>query len=40
MTKLIVDGIEIDVPPNYTVLQACEVAKAGSRRSPFTRESR
>src|SRR6201986_3283810 len=26
MTKLIVDGKEIDVPPEYTLLQACEVA--------------
>ena len=28
MTKLIVDGIEVDVPPEYTLLQACEVAGA------------
>jgi NADH-quinone oxidoreductase subunit G len=28
MTKLIVDGNEIDVPPEYTLLQACEVAGA------------
>src|SRR5271169_6861117 len=26
MTKLIVDGREIDVPPEYTLLQACETA--------------
>ncbi len=26
MTKLIVDGTEIDVPPNFTLLQACEAA--------------
>jgi NADH-quinone oxidoreductase subunit G len=26
MTKLIVDGKEIDVPPDYTLLQACEAA--------------
>jgi NADH-quinone oxidoreductase subunit G len=26
MTKLIVDGHEIDVPPEYTLLQACEAA--------------
>jgi NADH-quinone oxidoreductase subunit G len=26
MTKLIVDGIEVDVPPEYTLLQACEAA--------------
>jgi NADH-quinone oxidoreductase subunit G len=28
MTKLIVDGIEIDVPAEYTLLQACEAAGA------------
>ncbi|MGP0061663.1 MAG: NADH-quinone oxidoreductase subunit NuoG [Beijerinckiaceae bacterium] len=28
MTKLIVDGTEIDVPPEYTLLQACEEAGA------------
>ncbi len=28
MTKLIVDGKEIDVPPQYTLLQACEAAGA------------
>ena len=28
MTKLIVDGKEMDVPPEYTLLQACEVAGA------------
>ena len=28
MTKLIVDGKEIDVPPEYTLLQACETAGA------------
>src|SRR5271156_4357739 len=28
MTKLIVDGREIDVPPDYTLLQACEAAGA------------
>ena len=28
MTKLIVDGKEIDVPPDYTLLQACEAAGA------------
>jgi NADH-quinone oxidoreductase subunit G len=26
MTKLIIDGREIDVPPEYTLLQACEAA--------------
>src|SRR3712207_8141093 len=28
MTKLIVDGVEIDVPPDYTLLQAAEAAGA------------
>jgi NADH-quinone oxidoreductase subunit G len=28
MTKLIIDGTEIDVPPEYTLLQACEEAGA------------
>src|SRR6201996_1248304 len=28
MTKLIVDGKEIDVPPDYTLLQACEAGGA------------
>jgi len=28
VTKLIVDGKEIDVPPDYTLLQACEAAGA------------
>ncbi|MDP2411723.1 MAG: NADH-quinone oxidoreductase subunit NuoG [Pseudolabrys sp.] len=28
MTKIIVDGTEIDVPPEYTLLQACEAAGA------------
>ncbi len=35
MTKLIVDGIEIDVPPEYTLLQACEVAGAEIPRFCF-----
>ncbi len=26
MAKIIVDGVEVDVPPEYTVLQACEEA--------------
>ncbi len=26
MTKIIVDGVEADVPPEYTLLQACEAA--------------
>ena len=28
MSKIIVDGIEIDVPPEYTLLQACEAGGA------------
>jgi NADH-quinone oxidoreductase subunit G len=28
MTKIIVDGTEVDVPPEYTLLQACEAAGA------------
>src|SRR5512133_2133915 len=28
MTKLVIDGKEIDVPPDYTLLQACEEAGA------------
>ncbi|KJC59282.1 NADH dehydrogenase [Bradyrhizobium sp. LTSPM299] len=28
MTKIIIDGKEIDVPPDYTLLQACEAAGA------------
>jgi NADH-quinone oxidoreductase subunit G len=35
MTKLIVDGIEIDVPPEYTLLQACEAAGAEIPRFCF-----
>ncbi len=35
MTKLIVDGIEIDVPPEYTLLQACETAGAEIPRFCF-----
>jgi len=31
MTKLIVDGKEIDVPPESTLLQACEAAGADCR---------
>ena len=31
MTKLIIDGNELDVPPEFTLLQACE---AGGRRDP------
>src|SRR5436190_1598430 len=35
MTKLIVDNKEIDVPPEYTLLQACEVAGAEIPRFCF-----
>ncbi|MCL4712669.1 MAG: NADH-quinone oxidoreductase subunit NuoG [Pseudorhodoplanes sp.] len=35
MTKLIIDGIEIDVPPEYTLLQACEAAGAEIPRFCF-----
>ncbi|MBO0732887.1 MAG: NADH-quinone oxidoreductase subunit G [Methylocapsa sp.] len=35
MTRLIVDGIEIDVPPEYTLLQACEEAGAEIPRFCF-----
>jgi len=35
MTKLIVDGKEIDVPPDYTLLQACETAGAEIPRFCF-----
>jgi NADH-quinone oxidoreductase subunit G len=35
MTKLIIDGTEIDVPPEYTVLQACEAAGAEIPRFCF-----
>ncbi len=28
MTKILVDGAEVDVPPGYTLLQACEAAGA------------
>jgi len=35
MTKLIVDGIEIDVPAEYTLLQACEQAGAEIPRFCF-----
>ncbi len=28
MTKIVVDGIEVDVPPEFTLLQACETAGA------------
>ena len=35
MTKVIVDGNEIDVPPEYTLLQACEAAGAEIPRFCF-----
>src|SRR3954451_17203749 len=35
MTKLIVDGVEIDVPPEYTLLQAAEMAGAEIPRFCF-----
>ncbi|MCP8938291.1 NADH-quinone oxidoreductase subunit NuoG [Alsobacter sp. SYSU M60028] len=35
MTKLIVDGIEVDVPADYTLLQACEQAGAEVPRFCF-----
>ncbi|VTZ48377.1 NADH-quinone oxidoreductase chain 3 [Methylocella tundrae] len=35
MSKLIVDGVEIDVPPEYTLLQACEQAGAEIPRFCF-----
>jgi NADH-quinone oxidoreductase subunit G len=35
MTKIIVDGIEVDVPPHYTLLQAAEAAGAEIPRFCF-----
>ena len=35
MTKIIVDNIEVDVPPDYTLLQACEAAGAEIPRFCF-----
>lgn len=35
MTKLVIDGIEVDVPAEYTVLQACEAAGAEVPRFCF-----
>ena len=35
MSKLIVDGVEVDVPPEYTLLQACEQAGAEIPRFCF-----
>ncbi|KAF0184092.1 MAG: NADH-quinone oxidoreductase subunit G [Hyphomonadaceae bacterium] len=28
MTKILIDGVEVDVPPDYSLLQACEAAGA------------
>ncbi len=35
MSKIIIDGKEIDVPPEYTLLQACEAAGAEVPRFCF-----
>jgi NADH-quinone oxidoreductase subunit G len=35
MTKLLIDGIEVDVPADYTLLQACEAAGAEVPRFCF-----
>ena len=35
MTKLLIDGIEVDVPSDYTLLQACEAAGAEIPRFCF-----
>ncbi|WP_018259836.1 NADH-quinone oxidoreductase subunit NuoG [Methylobacterium sp. WSM2598] len=35
MTKIVVDGTEVDVPPDYTLLQACEAAGAEIPRFCF-----
>lgn len=35
MTKVVIDGQEIDVPPEYTLLQACEAAGAEIPRFCF-----
>jgi NADH-quinone oxidoreductase subunit G len=35
VTKIIVDGTEVDVPPEYTLLQACEMAGAEIPRFCF-----
>jgi NADH-quinone oxidoreductase subunit G len=35
MTKIVVDGVETDVPPEYTLLQACEEAGAEIPRFCF-----
>ncbi len=35
MTKILVDGTEVDVPADYTLLQACEAAGAEIPRFCF-----
>ncbi len=35
MTKLLIDGVEVDVPPDFTLLQACEAAGAEIPRFCF-----
>ena len=35
MTKIVVDGNEVDIPPEYTLLQACEAAGAEIPRFCF-----
>ena len=35
MTKIVVDGTEVDVPPDFTLLQACEAAGAEIPRFCF-----
>ncbi len=35
MTKLLIDGVEVDVPPEFTLLQACEEAGAEIPRFCF-----
>ena len=36
MTKLIIDGTEVDVPAEYTLFQACEEAARKFRASAIT----
>jgi NADH-quinone oxidoreductase subunit G len=38
VSKIIVDGTEVDVPPEYTLLQACETAGAEIPRFCFHEE--
>ena len=35
MTKILIDGTEVDVPADYTLLQACEIAGAEIPRFCF-----